>query len=163
MKIFAGEINTNRNKVVKAYQPVLELTGDAKNGEKIFAKNCMICHKVGDKGHQVGPDLASTKNKSPSDLLITILDPSREAQPTFTAYNVVTLAGLTHNGLIASETTNSITIRKAEGKVITILRKDIDEMVSTGKSLMPEGLEKEVNHQHMADLIQFIRTIQPKK
>lgn len=160
-KLFGGEVTGNRAEVVAIYQPVLDLNGDAARGEAVFKKNCLTCHRVGKDGYAVGPDLASTLNKSDADLLIAILDPNREAQPNFTSYTVVTEQGKILNGLIAAETATSLTLRRAEGKEDVVLRRNIETLVSNGKSLMPEGLEKEISPEQMADLLRFLRTIKP--
>ena len=162
VKLF-GQVDVNRAKVISQFQKSLDLKANAERGAMIFKKNCSICHKVGDVGHAVAPPLASVQNKSPRDLLISILDPNREAQPNFNTYTVVTIAGKSLNGIIANETANSLTLRRAEAKEDVILRSQIDEMVANGVSLMPVGLEKEISHQQMADLIAFIKSIPPNK
>ncbi|MBW3541894.1 MAG: c-type cytochrome [Planctomycetes bacterium] len=157
-KLFAGEISPDRAEVVARYSQALE-GGDAERGRAIYDKRCAQCHKVGESGHEVGPNLVSTKNKSPDDLLLAILDPNREAQPNFTAYTVVTTEGKLLNGIIAAETPGSLTLRRAEGKEDVVLRENIEELASTGKSLMPEGLEKDITAEQMADVIAFVRTL----
>jgi putative heme-binding domain-containing protein len=162
-KLLAADVATDRAKVVAKFQQVLELEADAKRGHQVFLKKCAVCHKVGDEGKQVGPDLASTKNKSPADLLIAILDPNREAQPNYTSYTLLTQEGKVVTGMIAADTANSVTLRRAEGKQDTVLRSNIESLTSSGKTLMPEGLEKDVSPQQLADVIAFVRTIQPAK
>jgi len=162
-QLFGSEVTSNRGKVVADYQRVLEIAGDPKRGQQLFVKHCSVCHKVGDEGHQVGPDLASVKNKSPRDLLVTVLDPNREAQPNYTSYSIVTQQGRVLTGMIASETAGSLTLRRAEGKQDVVLRSNIEEMISTGLSLMPEGLEKEISIEQMADLLEFVKSIEPAK
>ena len=130
-----------------------------KRGLEVFRKKCSICHKVGNVGIQVAPDLSSVKNKSEADLLIAILDPNREAQPNFNVYSVITLQGQILTGIIAAETSNSMTLRRAEAKEDVILRSNIDELISNGISLMPEGFEKELNAQEIADVIAFVKSI----
>lgn len=161
-QLLAGNVDSDRAKVVVNYQKVLQLDADASRGRKVFERKCSLCHQVGSLGHQVAPDLASVQNKSAADLLIAILDPNREAQPNFNTYTVVTTDGRILTGIIASEGANSITLRKAEGKEDVVLRENIDELVASGKSLMPEGLEKELQPQDLADVIAFIKTIKPK-
>jgi putative membrane-bound dehydrogenase-like protein len=158
-ELFSGELGGNRVKVVADFQPVLELAADATRGKEVFTKKCSQCHKLGDMGHQVGPDLTSTQNKSPSDLLIAILDPNREAQAAFIAYTAVTVDGETYTGLVATESAGSITLRRGEGKEDTILRNRIDVLASQGLSLMPEGLEKELDKQQLADVIAFVKSL----
>lgn len=162
-RLFGSEVNSNRAKVVSEYQNVLDLDGDITRGKVIFGKKCSVCHQVGELGHRVAPDLASVQNKSPADLLIAILDPNREAQPNFNVYNVITQQGRTINGMIAAEDANSITLRRAEAKQDVILRTNIDELIATGVSLMPEGLEKDLTRQDLADVIAFVKSIKPKE
>ena len=61
--------------------------------------------------------------------------------------------------LPAAETATSVTLRRADGKTDTLLRIDIDEIRSSGLSLMPEGLEKELDKQAVADLFEYIRSV----
>lgn len=158
-KLFGSEVNSDRAKVVAQYQDVLDLKGDITKGQAVFKKICSACHRVGNIGQQVAPDLASVKNKSDADLLVSILDPNREAQPNFNVYTVVTNQGRVYNGIIATESSGSITLRRAEGKQDVILRSNIDQLISTGLSLMPVGLEKDLTRQNIADVIAFVKSI----
>lgn len=161
-KLLDSEVSTNRAKVVKEYQNVLTLDGNVNRGMTVFRTKCAICHRVGDVGHQVAPDLSSVQNKSSADLLLAILDPNREAQPNFNVYVVKTKRGKTYSGIIQSETVSSITLLQAEGKRNVILRSTVEELNSTGASLMPEGFEKDLKRQDLADVIAFIKSIKGK-
>ena len=61
------------------------------------------------------------------------------------------------SGLLAEETAMTLKLRRAQGIEETILRSEIDALRSTGRSLMPEGLEQSMSFQEMADLIAFLR------
>ncbi|WP_373650768.1 PVC-type heme-binding CxxCH protein [Schlesneria sp. DSM 10557] len=152
-----AEPSSNRKQVVLTYQPALELKGDPERGRMVYTKTCIQCHRDGTSGHQVGPDFASVKNKSPDDLLIAILDPNREAQPNFQTYTAITQQGKIYTGIISAETEASITLKRAEAKEDVVLRDTLDELVSSGLSLMPEGLEKDLDPQQIADLIAWIK------
>src|SRR5207244_4670952 len=76
-KLLAGSADPDRRKVVESYRPALKLAGDPARGLKVFTKHCAACHKLGDVGQQVGPDLASVGDKSPDGLLTAILDPNQ--------------------------------------------------------------------------------------
>jgi hypothetical protein len=54
--------------------------------------------------------------------------------------------------MITAETANSLTVRRADGTLQTVLRVRIEEMRSTGLSFMPEGLEKQIDVPALADL-----------
>lgn len=157
--VLADELGRDRRQVVADYQRALELTGAPERGRVLFGQKCATCHKLGEVGFQVGPDLNSVQNKTPADLLVAILDPNREAQLSFTAYTVSTLNGQIYSGIIAAESAGSLTLKRAEAKEDIVLRNQIDELTSSGLSLMPEGLEKEINPQQLADLIAFIKSL----
>lgn len=159
VKVLGQDVNSDRAAVVKTYETALGMNGSLERGQMLFSKKCSQCHKLGLQGFAVGPDITSAQNKSPQDLLIAIMDPSREAQPAFTAYTIVTKQGFVFNGLIVSESANSVTVRKAEGKEDVVSRSAIEELISTGKSLMPDGMEKELKEQDVADVIAFIKSL----
>ncbi|HTU92230.1 MAG TPA: PVC-type heme-binding CxxCH protein, partial [Gemmataceae bacterium] len=156
-KLFADAVNTDRQKVIDAYQSVLSLTGDTKRGAEVFRKSCSVCHQLGGVGNAVGPDLASLGDKSPPALLIAVLDPNRAVEARYVGYTATTKSGQIFSGVLAAETGNSITLVGADGKKNVILRTDLEELTSSGKSAMPEGLEKEIKPQEMADLIAHVR------
>ncbi|WP_254053399.1 PVC-type heme-binding CxxCH protein [Singulisphaera sp. GP187] len=134
----------------------LKPTGDRRRGEEVFIKQCMTCHKVGDKGHAVGPDLTTTQFREPESFLTHVLEPNRFVAPNYVQYILGDRGGRVFTGLIASETASSVTIRRADGVEDVILRSQIDELTSTGKSLMPEGLGSKLTPQELADLASFV-------
>src|SRR5262249_21969585 len=151
-------VNPDRQKVIEAYQSVLSLKGDPSRGLQIFTKTCASCHQLGRVGHPVGPDLASVGDKSPQALLTAVLDPNRSVEARYINYMAITKNGLNVTGVLASETGNSITLLGPDGKQQIILRTDLEELVSSKKSVMPEGLEKDLQPQELADLFAFIRS-----
>ena len=158
-KLFKGTQLSARKDVVNAYQKSLTLKGDAKNGKELFKKNCAACHRLEGVGEQIGAELGAIKERGADFILLNILDPNREVLPKFITYYVVTDAGLTLTGMITAETATSITLRRPDGTSATILRVNIEELRSTGTSFMPEGLEKSINHQEMADLIAYLLSV----
>jgi hypothetical protein len=61
------------------------------------------------------------------------------------------------SGVVAGETPTAVTLRGSENKTTTVLRVDIEDIHSTGKSLMPEGLEKVIDKKSMVNLIGFLQ------
>jgi putative membrane-bound dehydrogenase-like protein len=156
-KVFAASSSPDRGKLVDEYILTLPEKADPQRGAKLFAKTCAVCHKLGDVGQQVGPDLASVGDKSIQGLLVAILDPNRTVEARYVNYLAVTKDGRTLSGMIATETGTSVTLVGVDGKSHSLLRNEIDELTSTGKSMMPEGLEKDLPPQEMADLLAFVR------
>jgi len=147
----------DRKKIVESYKSVLGLKGDVTRGQEIYRKTCVGCHRHGKEGKDVGPDLSTVKQRTPEELLVAILDPNREVNPQFVAVRIKTTSDQILDGLIAAENATSVTIKRQEGLVDTILRVNIDKMIRSTLSLMPEGLEKNFDAQQLADLIQFIK------
>jgi putative heme-binding domain-containing protein len=163
-KIFAAASNRDRGKVVDTYWLQMPAKADAARGAKLFAKSCATCHQFGGVGQQVGPDLASVGDKSPQGLLTAILDPNRAVESRYINYVAITKAGKTYNGILASETSTGITLVGPNGKSQQLLRNELDELSSTGKSMMPEGLEKDLSPQDLADIIAHVRSnVAPKR
>ena len=77
--------------------------------------------------------------------------------PDFVAYQAETKAGETYSGFIANESATTITLRRANEPDITLLRAELKEFKTGGRSLMPEGLEAGLSEKDMADLIEFLR------
>ena len=147
----------DRAEVLRRYETALTLPGDPKRGAELFERNCLSCHRRGDRGHRVGPDLVSVAGRQSATLLSDILDPNREVAPESMNVLVLTTGGQVLGGLIAEETPSAILLRRAEGIEETVPRAEIAELRPTGQSLMPVGLEQSLNPKDMADLIALLR------
>ena len=154
--LFAGSKLSKRQDVLEAYQKALSLKGDVARGKAIFKKDCSACHRLEGVGEQIGAELGAIKDRGSDTVLLNILDPNREVLPRFLTYVLVTDAGRTISGIITGETATSVTVRRADGTSETVLRVNIDELRSTGTSFMPEGLEKQIDVQGMADLLAYL-------
>ncbi|MDA1015686.1 MAG: c-type cytochrome [Planctomycetota bacterium] len=157
--VFAGKVDTNRAEVVRAYQPALTKQGDAVKGRVIFRKVCATCHRLEDHGQAVGAELKGIGDRGLAAVLLNILDPNREVKPQFFSYVVVTSEGKILTGMISKENANSITIQRPDGKAVDVQRSDIEVLKSTPLSFMPEGLEKEIDVQLMADLLEYLNSV----
>jgi putative heme-binding domain-containing protein len=151
-----GIINADRKQVLDEFSPLAETHGDATKGKDVFTKNCAVCHRFLGEGNSVGPDLTGMGMHGKEQLLVHILDPNRDVEGNYQAYTIVLAAGRVLNGLMAGESATSIDLIDNEGKRQAILREDIDELMRTGRSLMPEGFEKQVSRQELADLLEFL-------
>jgi putative membrane-bound dehydrogenase-like protein len=152
-------VNADRVKVVAEYAPALDLKGDATRGKTVFKTHCAACHRLDGEGSEVGPNLlAALPNKSGEDLLVSLFDPNREVDPRYLNYQAVTTDGRVLTGIVAVETPTSVTLRRADGAEDTILRANLESLRSTRLSLMPEGFEKLLSKQDVADLFAYLRT-----
>lgn len=145
-----------RQDVLNAYAAVKTMKGDPVQGKVVFERVCATCHKVGDLGTEVGPDLAALTDLSADALLTAILDPNEEIDARYVNYNAALKDGRILSGLISGETASAITLMRQDGVTDVILRDDLEELASSGRSLMPEGLENDLTPDDAADLIAFL-------
>ncbi|MCB1077513.1 MAG: c-type cytochrome, partial [Verrucomicrobiae bacterium] len=156
-RVFAGTSTANRAEVIARYEPVLKQSGDPKKGAEIYRAICAACHRRGNDGRDLGPDLASVASHSPEKLLGNILDPNGDIQPGYQGYTVTLRGGEQLYGLIGAETANSLTMKLVDGSERVVLRDQVEVLRGTNVSLMPEGLEAAIDATQMADLIAFLR------
>jgi putative heme-binding domain-containing protein len=142
--------------VLARYQPATTLSGDPAQGRDLFRKHCSVCHRLEEHGNIVGPDLRTVAGKSPGSLLLEIIDPNRNLDSRYLVYAATLKSGQTVAGIITSENATSLTLRQADGQERNLLRADLESLETTGKSLMPEGLEREINPQAMAHLLAYL-------
>ena len=144
--------------MVETYRPAIQLSGDTARGKAIFARLCVTCHQLDGVGREIGPNLLSVKAHPPEKLLTSILDPSREVEPRYLAYNCTLNNGEELYGLIASETGNGLVFKLVDGSTREILRSEVQSLRSSQRSLMPDGLETSLTHQDLADLIHYLKS-----
>jgi putative heme-binding domain-containing protein len=148
--------NPDRQKVLTAMLPLTEKQGDPKAGKEVYTKQCSKCHVHSGEGTKIGPDLTGMAVHPKAELLTHIIDPSRDVEGNFRVYTVLTVDGLVTTGLLASESKTAIELFDVEGKKKVVLREDIEEMQASRKSLMPEGLEKQVPEIDIVNLLEFL-------
>jgi putative membrane-bound dehydrogenase-like protein len=145
----------DRAKVLKALLPLAKKRGDAARGKVVFEKNCAKCHRFGGLGQTVGPDLTGIAVRDRADILIDILDPNRSVEGNYRQYTILTARGTYLTGLLTAETRTAVELLDAEGKKHVVLRENIDRIISSKLSLMPEGFEK-IGKKDLVSLLDFL-------
>jgi putative membrane-bound dehydrogenase-like protein len=148
--------NADRQKVLDEYLPLTKLKGDPVAGKAVFKNACAKCHVHSGEGERIGPDLTGMSVHTKEHLLTDILDPSRSVEGNYRTYTVTTTNGLVLVGMLASESKTAVELFDAEGKKQTVLRDDIDALVASTKSLMPDGFEKLLSKKEITDLLEFL-------
>jgi putative heme-binding domain-containing protein len=162
-KFWRDEEYSNRRAIVEEWMAKLPAAGDAQRGAGIFRDLCSRCHRLGNAGRQVGPDLAGSAHRSVEDLLSNILDPNMAMNPAFTVFEVERQDGESILGLLSTQTVESVVLLQADEQRVTVPRTQIKSIRSTGRSLMPEGLEAGRSPQDLRDLIAFLRGEKPEQ
>ena len=133
-------------------------------GRLIFATNaaaqCKNCHKAGDVGETVGPDLTKigAKYNKPA-LLDQILEPSKTIEPQYTTFLLETKDGRVLSGLAVERNKEAVVLKDAQGKTIKVASADIERLVPQSRSLMPELLLRDLTAQQVADLLEFLGSL----
>jgi len=152
--------NPDREKVLEELLSLTQRSGDARAGLSVFKKHCAKCHKharLGEnEGESIGPNLTGMAVHPKTELLTHIIDPSRSVEGNFRLYTVVTNDGRVVSGMLGSETRTSLELIDAEAKRHPIQREDIEELVASTKSVMPEGIEKQVSQDELSNLLEFL-------
>ena len=146
-------------KLFETFRSALDLKGDPTRGLATFKQLCIACHKVGNDGAEVGPNLASVKNRPRDQVLREILYPGMSLTPQYRQYVLATTDGRLVTGLLTSSNATSYTIRQQGGAETTVLRKDVEELNDTQVSLMPENLLEKLKPQEVADLLEFVQQV----
>ena len=147
----------DRMKTYETYKSVLSLQADPANGRRIFEVACANCHRLDRVGVAVGPDLFSMRNQPKEAILLHVIVPEYEIMPGFANYEVATRDGRILSGLIAAETSTSLTLRRALGEEESVLRGNIASISASNFSLMPQEFEKTVTRQELADLVAYLK------
>ena len=155
-KLFAAT-SADRAKVIKDYAAVDTLKGDAARGRELFTKNCATCHRLKNEGRELGPDLGQTATRDTDWLLTAILDPNAAVEARYLGYTAITKSGNEYSGIITAETPNNLVLKSSDGTETPVLRTDLQELIGSGLSLMPEGLEAVLKPQDLADLLAWLR------
>lgn len=159
MQLLKSSSSGSRQEIYTEYRKALGMAGDKTRGKAAFAKSCAACHRVEGVGFELAPNLATFQFRGAEAILQNIIEPNREVNPQYLNYTVLTKDDRIVTGMIADESATSVTLLKGENVRETILRSDIAEMKSSKLSLMPEGLENQLDLQTMADLLTYLTTL----
>lgn len=156
--LLTQNLPADRQEVLARYREALRQPGDAKRGRDVFRKHCIACHRLENVGHTVGPDISDLHRTKTLDVLLAdVLNPNAAIDGNYVNYTVTTKSGKTFSGVLVAEAAGSLTLRRADDQNDLILRQDVEEIVNSGISLMPDGFEKSVTIPEMADLLAYLK------
>ena len=135
--------------------------GDVRRGEAVFFGSraaCSACHRVKGQGGTIGPDLSAIGQvRSERDLLEAIVLPSQTLARGYESWSVTTRDGHAYVGVITSEGPTAIALRTTDRHEIRLERAEIDELLPSRLSIMPQGLEQVLSSDELNHLIAFLR------
>jgi putative heme-binding domain-containing protein len=190
---FTGELVKGRNRVLLQFGPpgaavdfaltfrrtsataaherltraALAQAGNVERGRKVFLDAekslCLKCHRVGDQGERVGPELTGIGARFGRVYLVeSILEPSQAVVPGFATLRVELNDGRVFTGVKAAETDATLTLVDAEIKKHELKKADVVEQRPVTVSAMPEGLENRLTEQEFVDLIAYLVSLKDR-
>ncbi|MEO2032287.1 MAG: PQQ-dependent sugar dehydrogenase [Planctomycetaceae bacterium] len=146
---------------------LLRLDGNREHGRQFFftatASQCNNCHRLEEKGGTLGPDLSQIGGKyKPHEILESLLEPSRKIDPKYQTHVLVTAAGKTHTGILVEKSEEHVVLNVLrEGKTVAmrLASDDVEELIPQQKSLMPDGMLRDLTPQQAADLLAFLSSL----
>jgi len=128
---------------------------DLANGRAVFQRTCHACHKLFDAGGDVGPELTGSDRANADYILENVLDPSATVAREYTVTNVATADGRLVSGILRSQTDAVLTIQTANERIV-LPREDVEEIQTSGLSMMPEGQLEALSPQEVRDLFGYL-------
>ncbi|MBA62895.1 MAG: dehydrogenase [Planctomycetaceae bacterium] len=129
--------------------------GDASQGRLMFYKTCFKCHQLYGEGGRVGPDLTGSGRKQVDYLLSNLLDPSAEIDAAYKLTTVITTSGRLYSGFVIHQDDRFVKLR-TQNAAVQLQMKEVDEIIPTNKSMMPEGMLREFDDQQIRDLFLYL-------
>jgi putative heme-binding domain-containing protein len=127
-----------------------------KNGQKIFSRTCALCHSIGGRGGNVGPQLDGVGNRGADRIIEDILDPNRNVDPAFYYSNVTLKDDTVVTGLFRREEGEVLVFANTAGQEIPIPKKEIVEQRLSKNSLMPDNFSDAIPQSDFYDLVSFL-------
>ena len=152
-----AKLLANLDGQIADYSRALANPRDRAHGAALFKQHCGTCHQAHGVGVAVGPALAGEAKQPEETLLVSILAPNAQITGGYTTYTLLTTGGQVFTGLLTADTASSVTLKQQEGKTQTVLRKEIESLVASPVSLMPESLGKALSPQDVADILAWLR------
>ncbi len=135
--------------------------GDPHKGVEVFGRVCGQCHKLYGEGADVGPDITSNGRSSFEQLLSNVFDPSLVIGAAYQAVNVRTIDGRVLTGLPVEDNEQRLVLKVQGGKSELLARDDVDEVLTSKLSMMPEGLETQLKSDEIRDLFALLTLDRP--
>jgi len=126
----------------------------------LAAAMCLRCHRMGERGSPVGPDLSQVaKRFDGRALLESIVDPSRQVDPKYYNSSFLMSDGRIVTGRTVGVSKNQLTIETdpMTTRTTVIDRSEIEMSLQANRSPMPDGLLDTLTRDEVLDLIALLR------
>ena len=160
VRVQASQYFQLENKHNYAIPTVASLKGERESGKNIFKSKCSACHKVGETGADIGPELSQIGKKFDKEALIdAIVNPSAGIVFGYEAWTINTMDGQSHFGFVIGDSEKTVVIKDVGGNVRSIATSDIKSRQKAEKSLMPDASSLGMSEQELADVVAYLTSL----
>ncbi|QEH36414.1 hypothetical protein OJF2_49780 [Aquisphaera giovannonii] len=140
--------------------PVMQSASPERGRQVILKSRCLDCHKLGDQGAGLGPDLTTVSSRfRPSEILESIVLPSKVVSDQYKTLAVATEDGKVYNGMPVASDGANLVLLLSDGAKVTIPKSEIEDQKASPKSVMPEGLLNPLSYQDIADMLALFKSM----
>ncbi len=136
---------------------VNRMEGNDEKGKVIFATYCTTCHRHGENGNDIGPDLTNIHKKFDKlSLLDAIINPSASMVFGFESWTIKTKKDKYYMGFLLGDDGKNIILKDASGEKQVVKVADILKKEKMSKSLMPDPTALGLKEQELSDLSTYL-------
>jgi putative heme-binding domain-containing protein len=146
-----------------AWKPYLD--GDSLRGREIFfdvegPAPCAKCHRVGEEGGDIGPELTSVAGTRTAQFIVeSVLESSKEIASGYESVLIQTTSGRILDGMVRRESADSLWLATAEGEEIALALSQVERRRAQELSLMPGDFADLLSVSDLHDLLAYLRTL----
>ena len=145
--------------------PLMDRVGAGRNfnrGKETFeSAQCLACHRFGNEGGAVGPDLTAVSSRfKRHDILESIIEPSKVVSDQYKNTTVRLKSGDVVEGRIIEETDEKLVVQPnpLAPEKVTVKKVDVKSRALSNLSPMPEGLVNTFTKEEILDLMAYVES-----
>jgi putative heme-binding domain-containing protein len=128
----------------------------AARGAEVFTKNCAVCHRIGNVGAVIGPQLDGVGKRGTDRIMEDVLDPNRNVDGAFRTVTIQLKTGETVSGLLRREEGQQVVLADSTGKETAVDKTKEKRRVPSQLSLMPSNFGETIKPEEFNDLVAFL-------
>ncbi len=144
---------------VKAEEAPLSQEEISKAKKLIEENGCLSCHRVGEAGSYIGPDLDRVgAHRSPEQLRVSLASPNKEVLPENRTVRLVTSDGTTVTGRLLNQDGFTVQIIDSSSQLRSLERSGLREFTIVTTNPMPSYADK-LSAQDLSGLVRYLSSL----
>lgn len=140
-------------------EPPLSEAEVSKAEELLKSNACLSCHRIGEIGSYVGPDLTDIGGRrSSQQLRSSLVSPGKEVLPENRSVRVVTLGGNAVTGRLLNQDAFSVQFIDSSGQLMSLQKSSLRELAILDQNPMSSYANK-MSAQDLTDLVNWLSSL----